>query len=153
MQATKSIVENAGNSNQHTTLVSAIEAAGLVETLQKKGPFTLFAPVDAAFENLAEGTVEGLLVPEAKKTLTAVLTYHIVSGTYDFNALKSLVQKNNGKASLKTVGGGILSFLMNGEHNIMVMDESGASANVNVYDVYQSNSVIHPIDAVLMPKL
>jgi len=153
MYPKKNIVENAVNSKQHTTLVAAVKAAGLVETLQGKGPFTVFAPTNDAFENLPAGTVDNLLKPENKKTLTSVLTYHVISGNYDFNALKDLIKKGNGKASLKTVGGGMLMFAMNGEHNIMVMDESGNTANINVYDVYQSNGVIHSIDAVLMPKM
>ena len=146
----KNIVENAVNSKAHTTLVAAVKAAGLVETLQGKGPFTVFAPVNDAFENLPAGTVETLLKPESKATLTKVLTYHVVAGKYDFKAISALLKK--GQSKLKTVSGGFLSFKMNGPHNIMVMDESGNTANISTYDVYQSNGVIHSIDTVLMPK-
>ncbi len=149
----KNIIENAMNSADHTTLVTAVKAAGLVETLSGKGPFTVFAPVNDAFENLPAGTVENLLKPENKKTLTTVLTYHVVSGSYDFNALAAEIKKGNGTATLKTVQGGVLRFSMNGPRNIMVWDESGHKANISVYDVYQSNGVIHVIDKVLMPKM
>jgi uncharacterized surface protein with fasciclin (FAS1) repeats len=152
MYPKKNIVENAVNSKDHTTLVAAVKAAGLVETLSGKGPFTVFAPTNDAFENLPEGTVSSLLKPENKATLTKVLTYHVVSGTYDFNALAKLIKAGKGKGSLKTVSGGMLSFMMNGEHNISVWDENGKSVNISVYDVYQSNGVIHVIDAVLLPK-
>jgi uncharacterized surface protein with fasciclin (FAS1) repeats len=146
----KNIVENAVNSKAHTTLVAAVKAAGLVETLQTKGPFTVFAPVNDAFENLPAGTVETLLKPENKATLTKVLTYHVVSGRYDFKALSAMLKK--GQNSLKTVSGGTLTFMMNGVHNIVVKDENGNAANISVYDVYQSNGVIHSVDNVLLPK-
>lgn len=152
MYPKKNIVENAVNSKQHTTLVAAVKAAGLVETLQGKGPFTVFAPTNDAFENLPAGTVDNVLKVENKKILTSLLTYHVISGSYDFGALKEAIKKGGGKASMKTVSGATLSFSMNGEHNIMVWDESGNTANINVYDVYQSNGVIHSIDAVLLPK-
>ena len=150
MYPLKNIVENAVNSKAHTTLVAALKAAGLVETLQSKGPFTVFAPVNDAFENLPSGTVETLLKPENKATLTKVLTYHVVSGKYDFHAISAMIRK--GTNTLKTVSGGTLTFMMNGPHNIMVKDESGNTANITTYDVYQSNGVIHSIDAVLLPK-
>jgi len=150
MYPKKNIVENAVNSKAHTTLVAAVKAAGLVETLQGKGPFTVFAPVNDAFENLPAGTVETLLKPENKATLTKVLTYHVVSGRYDFKALSAMLKK--GQNSLKTVSGGTLTFMMNGPHNIVVKDENGNAANINVYDVYQSNGVIHSVDNVLLPK-
>ncbi len=150
MYPKKTIVANAINSKAHTTLVAAVKAAGLVETLQGDGPFTVFAPVNDAFENLPAGTVETLLKPENKATLTKVLTYHVVSGKYDFKTLVSLIKK--GKNSLKTVSGGTLTFKMNGPRNIVVMDESGNTANITTYDVYQSNGVIQSIDAVLLPK-
>ncbi len=153
MYPKKNIVENAVNSKAHTTLVAAVTAAGLVETLQTAGPFTVFAPVNDAFENLPEGTVETLLKPENKKTLTNVLTYHVVSGSYDFKALSELITKGKGKATLKTVSGGTLTAMMNGMHNITVKDENGNVANITTYDVYQSNGVIHSIDAVLLPKM
>ena len=146
----KNIVENAVNSKAHTTLVAAVKAAGLGETLSGKGPFTVFAPVNDAFENLPAGTVETLLKPENKKMLTTVLTYHVVAGSYDFEALAKMLKK--GQNSLKTVSGGTLMFMMNGPKNITVKDEKGNVANINVYDVYQSNGVIHSIDAVLLPK-
>jgi len=150
MYPMKNIVENASKSNAHTTLVAAVKAAGLVETLQSAGPFTVFAPVNDAFENLPEGTVETLLKSENKATLTSILTYHVVPGKLDFDALASKIKKGN--ASLKTVSGGALTFMMNGPHNIMVKDEKGNTANITTYDVYQSNGVIHVIDSVLMPK-
>ncbi|MEP7268607.1 MAG: fasciclin domain-containing protein [Saprospiraceae bacterium] len=153
MYPSKDIVDNAVKSKAHTTLVAAVKAAGLVETLKGKGPFTVFAPTNDAFENLPTGTVETLLKPESKSTLTKVLTYHVVAGKYDFNELAKLIKKGNGKASLKTVSGGMLMFSMNGDRNIMVWDEAGNGANISVYDVYQSNGVIHVVDAVLMPKM
>lgn len=152
MYPMKNIVENAVNSKAHTTLVAAVKAAGLVETLQSAGPFTVFAPVNDAFENLPAGTVETLIKPENKKTLTSILTYHVVSGRYDFRELSDLIKKGNGSASLKTVSGGSLTFMMNGPRNISVRDENGAVANVTTYDVYQSNGVIHSVDSVLLPK-
>lgn len=151
MYPMKNIIENAVNSKAHTTLVAAVKAAGLVESLQGKGPFTVFAPVNDAFENLPEGTVETLLKPENKATLTGVLTYHVVAGKYDFKSISDLLKK--GQNTLKTVAGGTLTFMMNGAHNIMVKDENGNTANINTYDVYQSNGVIHAIDAVLLPKM
>jgi uncharacterized surface protein with fasciclin (FAS1) repeats len=153
MYPTKDIVDNAVKSKDHTTLVAAVKAADLVATLKTKGPFTVFAPVNDAFENLPEGTVAELLKPENKAKLAGVLTYHVVSGKYDFAELSKLIKKGGGKASLKTVSGGTLMFSMNGEHNIMVMDENGRAANITVYDVYQSNGVIQVIDAVLLPKM
>ncbi len=153
MYPSKNIVENAVKSKDHTTLVAAVKAAGLVETLQGKGPFTVFAPTNDAFENLPEGTVENLLKPENKKMLAGVLTYHVLSGKMDMADLMSNIKKSGGKYTAKTVSGGSLSFTMNGPHNIMVMDENGMGANISVYDVYQSNGVIHVIDAVLLPKM
>ena len=152
MYPMKNIVENAVNSKAHTTLVTAVKAAGLVETLQSAGPFTVFAPVNDAFENLPAGTVETLVKPENKKTLASILTYHVVSGRYDFRELFDLIKKGNGSASLKTVSGGTLTFMMNGPRNISVRDENGSVANVTTYDVYQSNGVIHSVDSVLLPK-
>lgn len=150
MYPTKNVVENAVKSKAHTTLVAAVGAAGLVETLKGAGPFTVFAPVNDAFENLPAGTVETLLKPENKKSLTGVLTYHVVSGKYDFKALSKMIKKGN--TTLSTVSGGKLQLRMNGMHNIQIMDENGGTANINTYDVYQSNGVIHSIDAVLLPK-
>lgn len=152
MYPMKNIVENAVNSKAHTTLVAAVKAADLVGTLQTAGPFTVFAPVNDAFENLPAGTVETLLKPENKATLAKVLTYHVVSGKYDFMALSALIKAGKGTGELKTVSGGKLFFMMNGARNIVVKDENGGTANINTYDVYQSNGVIQSIDAVLLPK-
>ena len=152
MYAKKDIIDNAVNSKNHTTLVAAVKAAGLVETLKSKGPFTVFAPVNDAFENLPEGTVETLLKPENKATLAKVLTYHVVSGKLDFNAIMMKIKQGKGKVEIKTVAGGILTAKMNGDHNITLTDEKGNSACITTYDVYQSNGVIHVIDTVLMPN-
>lgn len=151
MYPSKDIIANAINSKDHTTLVAAVKAAGLVETLQGKGPFTVFAPTNDAFENLPEGTVESLLKPENKAKLTAVLTYHVLAGKYDFDALASAIKKGGGKARIKTVQEDELTFMMNGAHNITVKDSKGSTANISVYDVYQSNGVINVIDKVLLP--
>lgn len=151
MYPAKNIIENAVNSKDHTTLVAAVKAAGLVETLQGTGPFTVFAPTNDAFENLPDGTVESLLKPENKAKLTAVLTYHVVAGKYDFDALSAEIKKGKGWAKLKTVQGEELTFAMNGKHNIMVTDAKGNKANITVYDVTQSNGVINVVDKVLMP--
>lgn len=153
MYPMKNIVENAVNSKAHTTLVAAVKAAGLVETLQGKGPFTVFAPVNDAFENLPAGTVETLLKPENKDMLVKVLTYHVVAGKWDFNAIAALIKKNGGKAEITTVAGGKLWAMMNGAHNITLTDENGNVANITTYDVYQSNGVIHVLDAVVLPKM
>lgn len=148
----KDIISNAVNSKEHTTLVAAVKAAGLVETLQGAGPFTVFAPVNDAFENLPAGTVETLLKPENKQQLTGVLTYHVLSGLYDFEAIAKLIKEGKGSANLSTVSGGKLTAMMNGKHNIQLKDENGNLINVSVYDVYQSNGVIHVIDRVALPK-
>lgn len=153
MFSSKNIIDNAVNSKAHTTLVAAVKAADLVATLQSAGPFTVFAPVNNAFGNLPAGTVETLLKPENKGTLTKILTYHVVSGRYSFNAIKELIKKGGGKAELKTVNGGKLYFMSNGSHNIIVKDENGGTADIVTYDVNQSNGIIHSIDAVLMPKM
>jgi uncharacterized surface protein with fasciclin (FAS1) repeats len=152
MMKTKDIIDNAVNSKDHTTLVAAVKAAGLVETLKGKGPFTVFAPTNNAFGNLPAGTVETLLKPESKATLTNILTYHVVSGRMDFDAIAKAIKAGDGTAELKTVSGGKLWAMMNGQHNITVKDEKGNIANISTYDVYQSNGVIHVIDKVLMPK-
>lgn len=152
MMPSQNIIQNAVNSEAHTTLVAAVKAAGLVETLSSTGPFTVFAPVNDAFENLPAGTVETLLMTENKAMLTAVLTYHVLSGKYDFNALAAEIKKGKGAAKMQTVQGGFLTFMMNGEHNITLTDEKGNTANISVYDVYQSNGVIHVIDSVVLPK-
>ncbi len=147
----KNIIENALNSGDHTTLVAAVKAADLVSTLSGIGPFTVFAPVNDAFENLPSGTVQSLLKPENKKSLQGVLTYHVISGKYDFNALSAEIKKGKGSAILTTVNGATLTFMMNGLKNITVKDKKGSIANISVYDVYQSNGVIHVIDKVLLP--
>jgi uncharacterized surface protein with fasciclin (FAS1) repeats len=152
MLPSKDIVDNAVNSADHTTLVAAVKAAGLVETLKGKGPFTVFAPTNAAFGKLPAGTVDNLVKPENKATLTKVLTYHVVPGKYDFMALSNEIKKQNGKASLPTASGGKLMFAMNGPHNIVVMDEGGNTGSISTYDVYQSNGVINVVDSVLLPK-
>jgi uncharacterized surface protein with fasciclin (FAS1) repeats len=152
MFPSKDIIDNAVNSADHTTLVAAVKAAGLVDTLKSKGPFTVFAPTDAAFDKLPAGTVDNLVKPENKATLTKVLTYHVVPGRHDFASLQSDIKKGNGKAQLSTASGGKLTFAMNGKHNIQVWDETGKAANIGTYDVYQSNGVIHVVDTVLMPK-
>ena len=152
MYPTKNIIENAVNSKDHTTLVAAVKAADLVETLSSEGPFTLFAPTNAAFDALPAGTVEGLLKPEAKKQLQGVLTYHVLAGKFDSKAVAEAIKKGGGKASMKTVAGGELMFSMKGS-DLIVMDASGNSAKVTIADVYQSNGVIHVIDAVLLPKM
>ncbi len=152
MLPSKDIVDNAVNSADHTTLVAAVKAAGLVETLKGKGPFTVFAPTNAAFGKLPAGTLDTLVKPESKAALTKILTYHVVAGKHDFMALSADIKKHNGTAELATVSGGKLKFMMNGMHNIVVMDETGASASISTYDVYQSNGVIQVVDSVLMPK-
>ena len=151
MYPSKNIVENAMNSKDHTTLVAAVKAAGLVETLEGTGPFTVFAPTNEAFNKLPAGTVDNLLKPENKNQLTAVLTYHVVAGRIDSKTLMDWIKKNGGTYTATTVQGGKLMFSMKG-NNLMVMDESGHTAKVTIKDVYQSNGVIHVIDTVLMPK-
>ncbi|MCI2809896.1 fasciclin domain-containing protein [Eoetvoesiella caeni] len=152
MLAQKDIIENAMNSKDHTTLVAAVKAAGLVDTLQGKGPFTVFAPTNAAFSGLPAGTVDTLLKPENKSQLTGILTYHVVPGKYTKHDLEKLIKKDGGKAMLKTASGGMLTFMMNGPENIQIKDASGAVANISTYDVMQKNGVIDVIDKVLMPK-
>ena len=152
MYPTKNIVENAVNSKDHTTLVAAVKAAGLVETLQSAGPFTVFAPTNAAFDLLPKGTVDNLLKPESKTVLTGILTYHVVAGRYSAKDLMKLVKEGNGSATLKTVAGGTLTVTMKG-NKVVVKDESGGTAVVTIKDVNQSNGVIHVVDHVLLPKM
>jgi uncharacterized surface protein with fasciclin (FAS1) repeats len=152
MYPSKNIVENAVNSKDHTTLVAAVKAAGLVETLQSAGPFTVFAPTNEAFEKLPKGTVDNLLKPESKAALTGVLTYHVVAGKLGSMELAKMIKEGNGKASLKTVAGGTLWVVMEGK-KIAVKDESGNVAYVTIKDVNQSNGVIHVVDHVLLPKM
>lgn len=151
MYPSKNIVENAVNSKDHTTLVAAVKAAGLVETLMSAGPFTVFAPTNAAFEKLPAGTVETLLKPENKGTLTAVLTYHVIAGKLDAKSIAKLIKDGNGKAELTTVQGGKLWLWMQ-DNKLWIKDEKGGMASVTIKDVYQSNGVIHVIDAVVLPK-
>jgi uncharacterized surface protein with fasciclin (FAS1) repeats len=152
MYRTKDIIDNAVNSTDHTTLVAAVKAAGLVSTLKGKGPFTVFAPTNAAFDKLPAGTVDMLLKPENKAMLTKVLTYHVVAGKYDSKKLMELIKKGGGTATLPTVSGGRLTARMNGMNSITLMDEMGGSSNVSTADVYQSNGIIHVVDTVLMPR-
>ena len=150
MPATNNIIENAVNSADHTTLVAAVQAAGLVETLSGEGPFTVFAPVNAAFEALPAGTVEGLLAPEAKDQLTAVLTYHVIAGDIHSADLVKLINDNGGEYKAATVQGGELTFSLDGDM-VKITDANGGMATVTIADVDQSNGVIHVIDAVLLP--
>ena len=147
----KTIVGNAVNSADHTTLVAAVKAASLVDTLNSPGPFTVFAPVNAAFSALPAGTVDTLLKPENKGMLTSVLTYHVVAGDYNSNKLRQLIQAGKGTATLKTVQGGTLRLMMNGSTNMLVKDDKGGVADITISDVKQSNGVIHVVDRVLMP--
>ncbi|HYE00883.1 MAG TPA: fasciclin domain-containing protein [Alphaproteobacteria bacterium] len=151
MYPNKTIVDNAVNSKDHTTLVAAVQAAGLVDTLKGAGPFTVFAPTNAAFSALPAGTVDTLLKPENKGALTGVLTYHVVPGKIDAATLTSQIQAGGGKATLKTVAGGTLTATAQGG-KVMLMDEAGGSATVTQADVMQSNGVIHVVDKVLLPK-
>jgi len=152
MYPSKTIVANAVNSKDHTTLVAAVKAAGLVGALSGPGPFTVFAPTNEAFDALPAGTVQTLVKPENKATLTKILTYHVVSGDYTTTKLRALILQGDGKAELKTLEGGMLTFKMNGSSNIMVMDEKGDTADITVADVTQSNGVIQVIDQILMPS-
>jgi uncharacterized surface protein with fasciclin (FAS1) repeats len=152
MFPSKTIVANAVNSTDHTTLVAAVKAAGLVDTLNSKGPFTVFAPTNEAFGMLPSGTVDNLVKPENKATLTKVLTYHVVAGNYDTTKLRQMILAGNGTAELKTVEGGKLWLMMNGSSNILVKDEKGDVADITISDVHQSNGVIHVVDHVLMPS-
>ncbi len=152
MFRTRDIVDNAINSADHTTLVAAVKAAGLVETLKGEGPFTVFAPTNAAFAALPEGTVPTLLEAKNKDQLTRVLTYHVVPGRYDVAALMKAIEKGDGKASLKTASGETLWVMMNGDRNVVVRDAKGGVANISTYDVIQSNGIIHVVDKVLLPS-
>ncbi len=150
MLPTKNIIENAVNSKDHTTLVAAVKAAGLVETLSGPGPFTVFAPTNAAFEKLPAGTVDTLIKPENKSTLTAVLTYHVVPGSVKSTDLVKLIKAGNGSATITTVAGGTLTAKMAGK-NIVLTDARGGMSTVTTANVIQSNGVIHVIDSVLLP--
>ena len=147
----KNIIQNAVNSADHTTLVAAVKAAGLVDTLQGAGPFTVFAPTNDAFAKLPAGTVDTLLKPENKSTLTKVLTYHVVPGRLSSADLKKQIQKGNGSATLKTVSGGTLWAMMQG-NDLVLKDEKGALSKVTQANVFQSNGVIHVVDSVVLPN-
>ena len=152
MYPSKNIVENAVNSKDHTTLVAAVKAAGLVATLESVGPFTVFAPTNSAFEMLPAGTVNNLLMEENKPALTTILTYHVVSGKYTAADIAKLIKVGNGTTMLKTVAGKNLWLMMKG-NKISIKDENGGMAYVTIKDVNQSNGVIHVIDHVLLPKM
>ncbi|MES2004168.1 MAG: fasciclin domain-containing protein [Bacteroidota bacterium] len=151
MYPAKNIIENAVNSKDHTTLVAAVKAAGLVETLQSAGPFTVFAPTNAAFDKLPKGTVESLVKPENKAMLTKILTYHVVAGKWDAAAIAKLIKEGNGTAEIKTVSGGILKASMKGK-KLILTDEKGGVSTVTIPNVYQSNGVIHVVDTVVLPS-
>lgn len=151
MLPTKDIIDNAVNSKDHTTLVAAVKAAGLVDTLKGPGPFTVFAPTNAAFAALPAGTVDTLLKPENKSMLTGILTYHVVPGKVDAKSLVKMIEDGKGSASLKTVAGGTLTAKASGG-KVMLTDEKGGTATVAIADVMQSNGVIHVVDKVLLPK-
>jgi len=151
MYRTKNIVENAVNSKDHTTLVAAVKAAGLVETLSGAGPFTVFAPTNAAFEKLPAGTVETLVKPENKAMLTRILTYHVIAGNNDSKTIIKAIKAGGGKAEFKTVSGGTLTAMMEGK-NLVLTDEKGGRSMVTIADVRQSNGVIHVIDTVVIPN-
>jgi uncharacterized surface protein with fasciclin (FAS1) repeats len=151
MYPTKNIVENAVNSKDHTTLVAAVKAAGLVETLESAGPFTVFAPTNEAFDKLPAGTVDNLIKPENKATLTKILTYHVVAGRLSAADLWAKVKAGNGKAELTTVQGGKLT-IMTKDKKLYLVDEKGGESWITIADVNQSNGVIHVVNAVLMPN-
>jgi uncharacterized surface protein with fasciclin (FAS1) repeats len=151
MYPSKNIIENAVNSKDHTTLVAAVKAAGLVETLQGKGPFTVFAPTNEAFAKLPMGTVETLLKPENIKMLQTILTYHVVAGKMNAADIAKAIKAGNGKATLKTVSGGTLTAWMKGK-KLYITDENGTMSQITISDVNQSNGVIHVVDTVVLPK-
>lgn len=151
MFPSKNIIQNAVNSDDHTTLVAAVKAAGLVDTLQGPGPFTVFAPTNEAFAKLPAGTVDTLLKPENKDMLTKILTYHVVAGKLSASDLRKEIKAGNGEASLKTVSGGTLIATMQGDH-IVLKDEKGDMSTVTISNVNQSNGVIHVVDTVLLPN-
>ncbi len=151
MFKTKDIIDNAVNSANHTTLVAAVKAAGLVETLKGKGPFTVFAPVNSAFAALPAGTVDMLLKPENKATLVKILTYHVVAGNMDSKAIAKAIKKGGGKAAFTTASGGTLWASMSGS-DLILTDEKGGTSKVTIADVRQSNGVIHVVDTIVMPN-
>jgi uncharacterized surface protein with fasciclin (FAS1) repeats len=151
MYPTKNIIENAVNSKDHTTLVAAVKAGGLVDTLEGPGPFTVFAPTNEAFDKLPAGTVDTLVKPENKATLDKILTYHVVPGRLSTKDIMKQIKDGGGKAQLKTVEGGTITATMSGG-KIMLTDEKGGTATITIANVYQSNGVIQVIDSVLMPN-
>ena len=153
MYPAKDIIANAVNSKDHTTLVAAVQAAGLVGTLQGQGPFTVFAPINGAFAVLPAGTVGNLLKPENKSALTGVLTYHVLAGRYTARDIEDAIKKGNGTATFTTVNGQKLWAMMNGPMNVVLKDANGGVANISTYDVMQSNGVIHVVDHVLLPSM
>lgn len=150
MYASKDIVDNAVNSKDHTTLVAAVKAAGLVSTLKGEGPFTVFAPTNAAFDKLPAGTVATLLKPESKDMLVKILTYHVVAGKMDSKTIAAAIKKGKGKAELTTVNGGKFWAWMKG-NKLVLKDQKGGMSTVTIADVIQKNGVIHVVDTVLMP--
>lgn len=151
MLKTKDIIDNAVNSKDHTTLVAAVKAADLVDTLKGAGPFTVFAPTNAAFDKIPKATLDGLMKPESKKALAGILTYHVVAGKHDAASIAKAIEDGKGKATFKTVAGGTLTATMEGK-DIILTDEKGGKSKVTIADVMQSNGVIHVVDSVLMPK-
>jgi uncharacterized surface protein with fasciclin (FAS1) repeats len=151
MLRSRDIIDNAVNSADHTTLVAAVKAVGLVDTLKSAGPFTVFAPTNEAFDKLPAGTVETLLKPENKATLTKILTYHVLAGKFDSKAIAKQIKAGGGKAQFKTVSGGTLWAWMEG-NKLVLRDEKGGTSTVTIADVYQSNGVIHVVDSVLLPN-
>jgi uncharacterized surface protein with fasciclin (FAS1) repeats len=151
MLRSRDIVDNAVNSADHTTLVAAVKAAGLVETLKSKGPFTVFAPTNQAFDKLPAGTVDTLVKPENKETLTKILTYHVLAGKFDSQAIAKQIRKGHGSAKFTTVSGDTLTASMSG-NDLILRDEKGGTSRVTIANVYQSNGVIHVVDSVLLPN-
>jgi uncharacterized surface protein with fasciclin (FAS1) repeats len=151
MLRSRDIVDNAVNSADHTTLVAAVKAAGLVDTLKSKGPFTVFAPTNEAFDKLPAGTVGMLVKPENKEMLTKILTYHVLAGKFDSNAIAARIRKGHGVAKFKTLSGGTLTASMSG-NDLILRDEKGGASRVSTANVYQSNGVIHVVDSVLLPN-
>ena len=151
MLRSRDIVDNAVNSADHTTLVAAVKAAGLVQTLKGKGPFTVFAPTNAAFDKLPAGTVDTLVKPENKEMLTKILTYHVLKGKFDSKAIAKKIRKGHGTAKFTTVSGNTLLATMSG-NDLILRDEKGGTSRVTIGNVYQSNGVIHVVDSVLMPN-
>jgi uncharacterized surface protein with fasciclin (FAS1) repeats len=151
MLRSRDIIDNAVNSADHTTLVAAVKAAGLVETLKSKGPFTVFAPTNEAFDKLPAGTVDTLIKPENKEMLAKILTYHVLAGQFDSQAIAKRIRKGHGSAKFTTVSGDALTVSMSG-HELILRDEKGGTARVTTRNVYQSNGVIHVVDSVLLPN-